>query len=544
MKQTALHIYVLIAAFLFHVSPARMAAEGIRIIPRSTIISGDSLRIILDLDLNSVRVGNLTAIYFTPYLDNKGQLLSLPPVVITGSKRARFERREQTLLPGNAKRIEPYLILCDTRKAVSKKVEYRIAIPYAAWMQHASLLLSQQIKDCCDLRTLSLDTLTTDLALNDPCGEQTAVPEKINEKQGQRTIEERKTALAKTATVKGASGTSPVIQSYSLSLPTLAFYIPMVSFLKPDLKEIRKRRKQSVTLYIDYPFAKYEVYPNFRNNREEIDKIDRILRPLLSDGYSDIEQINIRGYASPEGDYGTNETLSSNRSHFFMEYVKKTYGVAHVPFNVSSVAEDWSGLAELLEKDKPSYGEAALRIINRYGIFEGREKYLQELENGLPYRDMLKRLYPKLRRIEVTVRYQIRKVEPEDACELIYTNPSLLSLEEMYAVARYYRPGTDQYREVYEVAAYHYPDDVIANVNAASAVLLTGDLKSAHSYLRKVREDPRAWNNIGILCLMEGDKISAAEWFRKAVGVEPQKARMNLQIAEEGNEALRIENGE
>lgn len=72
--------------------------------------------------------------------------------------------------------------------------------------------------------------------------------------------------------------------------------------------------------------------------------------------------------------------------------------------------------------------------------------------------------------------------------------------------ARYYRPGTEQYREVYEIAAFHFPDDVVANVNAASAVMLTGDLTSAWDYLRKVEADPRAWNNLGVLTLMEGDR--------------------------------------
>ena len=93
-------------------------------------------------------------------------------------------------------------------------------------------------------------------------------------------------------------------------------------------------------------------------------------------------------------------------------------------------------------------------------------------------------------------------------------------------MARYYRPGTEQYREVYEIAAFHFPDDVVANVNAASAVMLTGDLTSAWDYLRKVEADPRAWNNLGVLTLMEGDPSGAA------VGVEPRKARKNLEIAE------------
>lgn len=79
------------------------------------------------------------------------------------------------------------------------------------------------------------------------------------------------------------------------------------------------------------------------------------------------------------------------------------------------------------------------------------------LQGGIPYKDMLKRLFPLLRRIEFVVEYRIRALNAEEASEMIYIHPDLLSLEEMYSVARYYRPGTEQYREVYEVAGIPFP---------------------------------------------------------------------------------------
>ena len=129
----------------------------------------------------------------------------------------------------------------------------------------------------------------------------------------------------------------------------------------------------------------------------------------------------------------------------------------------------------------------------------------------------------------MSVRWNIRAVSAGEAYRLIYTHPEWLSLSEMYGAARYYRPGTEQYREVYEIAAYRFPEDVVANINASSAVMLTGDVKSARTYLQRVESDPRSWNNLGVLALMEGNTGEAEEWFRKAVGVEPQKARRNLQ---------------
>ena len=125
------------------------------------------------------------------------------------------------------------------------------------------------------------------------------------------------------------------------------------------------------------------------------------------------------------------------------------------------------------------------------------------------------------------------KVTNEQAAELIYTHPQMLSLQEMYRVARYYRPGTEQYREIYEIAAHHFPDDAVANINAASAEILTGDLVSARNYLQRYESDARAWNNLGVLAFIEEDMEKATEWFRKALGVEPHKARKNLRMAEE-----------
>lgn len=153
---------------------------------------------------------------------------------------------------------------------------------------------------------------------------------------------------------------------------------------------------------------------------------------------------------------------------------------------------------------------------------------------GNVYKKLCRDLFPLLRRLEVAVDYHVARVETKDAATLIYSHPELLSLEEMYEVARYYRPGTVQYREVYEIAAFHFPLDVVANVNAASAVMLDGDLKAAWNYLSKVEDDPRAWNNMGVLTLLEGDPEGAAVWFRKAIGVEPLKARANLQKIENG----------
>lgn len=531
------HIHYIIGLFLTALPAfcpfARIAAEGIRIVPRSVAVRNDSLHLLLDMDLNSVQVNSLTAVYFTPVLQAaKGQngKVELPPVIITGSKRFRYERRERALAVGQAP-VVPYLVLLDTRRTGSKNIKYRIAFPYASWMQNASLLLRQDIKDCCDLQLLGVDTLTRRLMLKE-------VPQMAVQEVPQEIVQKETTPVAvpqKNIRKEVRAYAVPHQVRERVSGDEAAGFASMVSYLKPEANTTGKRHTENAVLYFDYPLGKDDIYPDYKNNRAEIDKIYRLMAPLRDNRFTSVARIRICGYSSPDGPYGDNERLAKARSERFSFYLRNAYDIPRSLVEVTSVAEDWEGLADLLVQKQPLWKDAAMQVISRYSIFGGREKKLMELQGGAPYKEMMRQYFPKLRRIEVVVQYDIRKIESDEAAELIYTHPDMLSLEEMYAVAAYYRPGTDQYREVYEVAAFHFPDDVVANVNAASAVMLTGDLQSAWNYLRKVEADPRAWNNMGVLTLMEGDPEGAAVWFRKAVGVEPRKARRNL-------EKLKIEN--
>ena len=301
----------------------------------------------------------------------------------------------------------------------------------------------------------------------------------------------------------------------------------MVTYLIPDM-ETQKHRSESATLYIDYPTGVYDVRREFHNNRPELEKLDSLMRPLTEGNLASISSISICGYASPDGTYKDNEILASNRARCFKKYMHTTYAPGYDLYKVSSVPEDWDGLVELLQRHPMNHGDEVLSLIARTGIFEGREKQLMDMHGGAVYRELLKSYFPQLRRIRVTVGYEARAFNIEEAASLIYTHPRLLSLQEMYRVAAFYRPGTEQYREIYEIAAYHFPDDVLANINAASAVIMAGDPVSARQYLNKVADDPRAWNDFGVLAYLEGDRKKAEKWFRKALGIEPEKARKNL----------------
>lgn len=386
MKQVLLYnIYVYIV-YLFLLPAGCMKAQGIRIVPQRISVKNDSLHVQLRMDLNEVRVGRSRAFIFTPQLLGEGkQQLSLPAVVISGSIRDRQDRREAALSLCKECTV-PYLRIRDSRN-VSKNITYHISIPYASWMRHAMLLLKQESRECCGNELLAVDTLQCDLGLAAVAG----IPQLPVVKMKPHPEEAVKPKVVKP---EPAAVTRPKSTMVSTS-------------------KVASATTESVVLYFDYPIGKDDIHPDLKNNRYEIDKIDRLIAPLQRTHFASVKSIRICGYCSPDGNYGDNERLAEARSRFFSIYLRSMYGIPRGLIEVSSVAEDWEGLVDLLMRDNPPYRDAALRVISRYGIFNGREKYLMELQGGSPYKDMLRHFFPKLRRIEVIVRYEEDKTEVE-----------------------------------------------------------------------------------------------------------------------------------
>lgn len=506
---------VVFSVFFFCLSTAKASPVDIRISGANARIEGDSLCIVMKLDVSAVQVTPSVSFTFTPVLRSKGKLMVLPPVVVTGKRRARFDSREIIFSqpPGYQK---PVKTIYGNSRERGNIIDYRVSVPYGLWMEHASLALMQEVKDCCDMQLLSVDNLIRDLAISG-----IAIPV-----QGD-------VYMAGTGAGTGGIG----IANPCPPSP----YTDMVSYLEPDI-EAEKHRTGSATLYIDYLTDRYELQPDYRNNKKELQKLNSLMAPLRPEQkQTRIENIRICGYASPEGKYDHNEALSSNRARYFMNYMLDTYSLHESQIHVSWVPEDWATLVRLVEQKQPFGYKEILDVIRAVPTFDKRERKLAGILGGKPYTYLLENIYPLLRRIEVTVNYNVENVTTEQAAELIYTRPQMLSLQEMYRVARYYRPGTEQYREIYEIAAHHFPDDTVAAVNAASAEILTGDLVSARTRLERYKDDARAWNNLGMVAFIQGDMDEAAAWFRKALGVEPHKARKNLRMAEE---ALKQEQGQ
>ena len=71
------------------------------------------------------------------------------------------------------------------------------------------------------------------------------------------------------------------------------------------------------------------------------------------------------------------------------------------------------------------------------------------------------------------------------------TQPQKLSLNEFYLVAQTYEPGSVEFNDVFETAVRMYPNDEIANLNAANSAMQRKDVENAKRYLQKGEIHPR-----------------------------------------------------
>lgn len=325
-----------------------------------------------------------------------------------------------------------------------------------------------------------------------------------------------------------------------LPLPVLVNRVPLnassVAFATPKGEAV-KLREQVVRVPLHYRVGLAEVDEAYLDNAFHLARLDSVCRPLFAAPADyNVRSVRVVGYASPEGDYGYNLRLSQRRAQGFAAYLSSHYRLPLSSMEVKGMGEDWDGLRRLVQADS-LFAQAAqvTDIIDSYDIFAGRERKLMELQAGDPYRYMLRRFFPQLRRMELELNYQVRAFSTAEAMQKLSTRPQDLDTYEFYQVARQLAPdslldtahGRQDYGKVYDQAAALFPDDVSTRLNAASAALLRYDLRLAYQYLNKLTDCPEAWNNIGIYYWMCGDLKQARHYFEKALEHSPE-AQENL----------------
>ena len=308
-----------------------------------------------------------------------------------------------------------------------------------------------------------------------------------------------------------------------------AQFIPSyeLQYVTPKAEEI-KVRSESFIAHLNFKVAKYDLLRDFQNNASVLDNVDKTVRNIRSDSNLKVQGMAVTGYASPEGNFNSNLTLSKNRSHAFVKYLIDTHFIPASQIKTDWNGEDWEGLKRSVAGSSLPEKDMVIRIIDNYPDVNARKRQIQSLNGGTTYRILLNEYYPPLRRIEYVFTYIARAFDVEEAKEIIKTKPHHLSLNEMFLVAQTYEKGSKEFNNVFDTAARLFPDDPDANLNTAVQEINLGSIDRAISRLQRL-ETPEAWNNLGVAYINKGDYELAKQNFTKAANAGNEYGKKNLE---------------
>ena len=113
------------------------------------------------------------------------------------------------------------------------------------------------------------------------------------------------------------------------------------------------------------------------------------------------------------------------------------------------------------------------------------------------------------------INYNVRKYTSlEEILAVLRTAPQKLSPEEFYRAAQSMEEGSEEYNEVFETAVRMYPDNKVANLNAANSAMRRGEYARAARYLSKAGAGADVEYAHGVLAALQKDYALAESYFR------------------------------
>ena len=431
--------------------------------------NGKYLTVTMDIDLSELDVNSNRAVLLTPRLANGKDSIDLPSVGIYGRRRYYYYIRNG--ISTISGKTEKSFKASDK----PEQLEYDNHTPYEEWMDGATLKFHRSDWGCCR--------------------------EILAEYEG------------------------------LLGRHREAFF-PELVFVQPKA-EIMKSRSLSGSAYIDFPVDRTVIYPDYRRNTVELGKIQATIDSVRNDRDVTIMSVWLKGFASPESPYKHNTELAIGRTAALKKHIRQLYHFADSIILTDYEPEDWEGLRRYVEQSNINHRKEILSLIDSDMEPDAKEA---KIKRTYPkeYRFMLQHFYPALRHTDYRIDYNIRTFsDVEEIKRIMAEQPQKLSLNEFYLVAGKYEPGTDEFTDVFETAVRMFPNDEVANLNAANAAIRRDDFAAARRYLNKAGDSAEAVYARGALAVREKDYDTAHRYLETARDMGLEKAAATLKELEE-----------
>ena len=432
--------------------------------------NGNYLSVGMEIVLEDLTVPSNRAVLVTPMLVNGEQSAVLPSVAVYGRRRYYYYRRNE----GEAMISGPKETGFRT-KDMPESVRYQELVAWEPWMDGAKVMLHRQDYGCCDERVAEW--------------------------------------LGELGTYREA-------------------FFPELLYIRP-VGTLEKRRELTGSSYIDFPVDRTELYPDYRRNPIELQVIRETIDVVRNDPDAKIDTVWLKGFASPESPYSHNTELAIGRTATLKEYIQKMYDFKGVTMVTDYEPEDWAGLRRYVVASNLEHRAEILALIDLDMDPDAKE---WKIKSTYPeeYKFMLQTWYPALRHTDYRVSYTIRSYsDPKEILAIMAKSPQHLDQNEFYLAAGEFEPGTEEFTEVFETAVRMFPEDEIANLNAANAAMRRGDNAGAARYLRKAGNGPEATYARAALAIRTEDYATARTLLKAAADAGVEQAAKTLAELEE-----------
>lgn len=270
-----------------------------------------------------------------PVLVNGNDSVVLTPIV--AQNRHNRIIRERQLYAGDFSSNFPDAVFLNKGKMFT----YTTVLPYEAWMNGSTLMISAYKDGCCRSESLGQEEILSPVMLK--------VPETV---------------------------------------------VPVVELPAP--KELVKAEQ---SFMIEFKVSSSVLLNNYANNQNELDRLNNLLNQQVSqDSPLKLDRIEVVGYASPEGPIEFNKQLAEGRALTLKKYILKNYPI--IPSDKIVIKNgdiDWNGLVKLVDRSDLKNKEQVINVIQNNEKNSDLTRKLSELDNGNTYIYLLTNIYPKLR---------------------------------------------------------------------------------------------------------------------------------------------------
>lgn len=436
---------------------------------------GDLLNARFDIDTRSLPLKAGTSWLLVPEIFDGSHSKTFDPVGLYSRERFIHYQRSGELMAGGSERIYK-------KGQIPATLAYDAFVPYEDWMDGAQLRL-RTVKYGC-------------------CGSSNTVAEQV---LGSYTLED----IYKTPEFSGT-------------------FRPDYAYVRPAA-ELTKSRSVSGRAFVNFPSGGTRIDPAYHNNLAELDHIRATIDSVKNGNDLTVKKISIKGYASPDGPSANNAVLAEKRTAAIRDYVAALYDFPKEIYSTESVAENWDGLRAYVAASSLPNRSAILSVIDGDLAPDAKEWKIKKTWPA-DWATLMTDCMPFLRRTDYKVDYEVRLYSKVDEIlRVMKTAPQNLSLEEFFVAAQNYDSGSPEWDEIFHQAVRTYPNDPVANLNAANAELQKGDLDAARAHLLKAGDSPAADYARGNLEALEGNYSEAEALFRQAAEAGFPKAEKALE---------------